>query len=136
MLNNETEKEGSFLNPWSHRRYLLQTNTVMFYKSKNWWGKKIFLINIWAHGTTRILSGKNPKGNYLVSKVAFSVVYIFELMENPWTKQILLVSISINKYSSLNWGRAVFTYDTKESLENSFSYPNRRRQFPDSYWQS
>ena len=40
MLNNETEKEGSFLNPWSHRRYLLQTNTVMFYKSKNWWGKK------------------------------------------------------------------------------------------------
>ena len=29
MLNHETEKERSFLNPWSHRRYLFQTNTVL-----------------------------------------------------------------------------------------------------------
>ena len=38
-------------------------------------------INIWAHSTTRILSGNNPRGNYLVPKVAFLVVYIFKLVK-------------------------------------------------------
>ena len=36
MLNHDTEKEKSFLSPWSHRRYLFQTNTVLQVKKLMW----------------------------------------------------------------------------------------------------